>query len=88
MYNIYNDNLPGANSRYDCTALNGHFNGILLAQGCSRSGETHAKQFAEQGDLKGIGRWYQSVNAQVGGFVKVVFTSPTSVTIEYIGGTV
>lgn len=82
-YNIYNSNQPGANTLYTCHALNGVFSGILLAQGCSNAGDIYAKQFAEEGSLKGIGNWYQSVVAQVGRYVEVVFKSPTSLTIRY-----
>lgn len=82
-FGIFNDNHPHANPRYYCHALNGSFNGVLLAQGCNTAGDPYAKQFAEEGNLKGIGDWYRSVNAQVGGHVEVVFTSSNSLTIRY-----
>jgi hypothetical protein len=82
-YDIFNDNHPTANPRYHCHALNGSFAGVLLAQGCNTAGDVYAKQFAEEGDLKGIGNWYRSVHAQVGGHVEVVFTSVNSMTIRY-----
>lgn len=84
-FNIYNNNYPTANPRYYCTAVNGCYSGILLAQGCSYAGDIYAKQFAEEGNLKGIGNWYRSVGAQVGGRVKVKFTSSNSLEIEYLG---
>lgn len=84
-FDIYNDNHPTANPRYYCTAINGIYSGILLAQGCSRAGDIYAKQFAEEGNLKGIGNWYRSVGAQVGGRVKVTFISSDSLEIEYLG---
>jgi hypothetical protein len=84
MYDIYNDNHPTANPLYSCAAVNGSFQGVLLAQGSSEAGDVYAKQFAERGNLKGIGNWYRSVNAQIGGRVKVTFTSSDSLTIEYI----
>lgn len=83
-FNIFNDNHATANPRYSCVAINGIFSGILLAQGCSQAGDVYAKQFAEEGNLKGLGNWYRSVGAQVGGRVKVVFTSANSLTIKYI----
>ena len=83
-FGIFNDNHPTANPRYTCTAVNGNFRGTLLAQGCSSAGDIYAKQFAEEGNLKGIGTWYRSVNAQVGGEVRITFTSSNSLTIEYI----
>lgn len=70
-FDIFNDNHPTANSRYHCVAVNGDYSGILLAQGCSSAGDVYAKQFAEKGNLKGIGDWYRSVGAQVGGEVRV-----------------
>lgn len=84
-FDIFNDNHPTANPRYRCVAVNGDYSGILLAQGCSYAGDVYAKQFAEEGNLKGIGNWYRSVGAQVGGEVRVTFTSPNSLEIEYFG---
>lgn len=83
-FGIYNSNNPSANPRYKCKAINGTFSGVLLAQGCGQKGDIYAKQFAEEGNLKGLGYWYRSVNAQVGGQVKVTFTSADSLTIEYL----
>ena len=85
QFDIFNDNHPTANPRYHCTAVNGTYSGTLLAQGCSSAGDVYAKQFAEEGNLKGIGNWYRSVGAQVGGRVKVSFTSSDSLKIEYLG---
>lgn len=82
-FGIFNDNHPTASSLYDCYAVNGTFAGRLLAQGCSTAGDPFAKQFAEAGNLKGLGSWYKSVGAQAGGHVEVIFTSPTSLTIRY-----
>jgi hypothetical protein len=84
LFSIFNSNHPTANPIYSCTALNGYFCGNLLAQGCSEAGDVYAKQFAQKGNLKGIGNWYRAVGAQVGRYVKVTFTSPNSLTIEYI----
>ena len=84
-FNIFNDNHPTANPRYYCTAVNGCYSGVLLAQGCSKAGDIYAKQFAEEGNLKGIGNWYKNVGAQEGGKIKVTFTSSDSLEIEYLG---
>lgn len=84
-FEIFNDNHPTASSRYCCVAVNGRYSGTLLAQGCSRAGDVYAKQFAEEGNLKGIGNWYRSVGAQEGGRVRVTFTSSNSLEIEYLG---
>ena len=82
-YNIFNSNHPTANTEYYCNAVNGNFSGVLLAQGCSKAGDIYAKQFAESGSLKGIGNWYKSVGAQIGGHIRVTFTSCDSLEIEY-----
>lgn len=84
-FSIFNDNHPTASPRYSCQAINGSFSGVLLAQGCSKAGEWYAKQFAEEGNLKGIGNWYRSVTARENGLVRVTFTSSNSLTIEYLG---
>ncbi len=84
-FGIFNSNQSDADPQYKCTAVNGHYSGTLLAQGCSKAGDVYAKQFAEEGNLKGIGSWYESVKAQEGGQVKVTFTSSDSLEIEYLG---
>ena len=83
-FDIFNKNHPTANTEYYCNAVNGHFSGVLLAQGCKEAGDIYAKQFAELRNLKGIGDWYRSVSAQVGRQVRVTFTSENSVEIQYI----
>lgn len=84
-FEIYNSNHPTANTRYQCTSVDGNYSGILLAQGSKNAGDVYAKQFAEEGNLKGIGSWYKSVGALEGGEVRVTFTSPNSLEIEYLG---
>ncbi len=84
-FNIFNNNHPTAKSKYHCVAVNGRYSGTLLAQGCKSAGDVYAKQFAEKGNLMGIGNWYRSVGAQVGGRVKVTFISSNSLEIEYLG---
>lgn len=81
---IFNNNKLGAEVRYECHSIDGLYSGTLLAQGCSQAGEIYAKQFAEAGNLKGIGRWYEAVAAKENGEVEVVFTSSNSMTIKYI----
>lgn len=82
-YQIFNHNNPfHANCLYRCTSFDNYYQGTLLAQG-NQSNAIYAKQFAEEGNLKGIGDWYDYVGADVGDFVKVVFTSPTELLIEH-----
>jgi hypothetical protein len=82
-YGIFNKNNPfGANVRYNCKSYDGYYSGRLLSQG-NQSDANYAKQFAEEGNLKGIGDWYDFVGATAGDYVKVVFTSPTDIVIEH-----
>ena len=83
-FNIFNSNYSASNHLYNVTCINGQqIKGKLLAQGCSNAGDIYAKQFSVQGNLREIGAWYKSVNAQVGGRVRVTFTSPTDLSIQY-----
>lgn len=82
-FGIFNSNNPfNANIIYNCTSYDGYYSGRLLAQG-NQSQYFFAKQFAEKGNLKGIGDWYDYVGATSGDYVKVVFTSPTDMIIEH-----
>lgn len=81
---IYNTNGPGPLPLYDCSSIDGLYHGTLLAQGSSERGDIYAKQFAEYKNLKGLGHWFAAVGAKPGDRVKVVFTSPTSLTIELL----
>ena len=82
-FQIFNHNNPfQANCLYSCTSYDKYYHGILLAQG-NQSNDIYAKQFAEEGNLKGIGDWYDYVGADKGDYVKVVFTSPSDMLIEH-----
>lgn len=82
-YGVFNKNNPsGANVRYNCTSYDGYYSGCLLAQG-NQSDQNFAKQFSEEGNLKGIGDWYDYVGATAGDYVKVVFISATDMKIEH-----
>ena len=84
-FDVHNSNDNEANTLYDVECVNGaQINGQLLAQGCSSAGDIYAKQFSVQGNLQELNRWYTSVNAEVGGRVRVSFTTPTSLSLEYI----
>lgn len=89
-YDIFNSNDYTANTRYYCSSSDSFYNGVLLAQGCSTAGDVYAKQFAEEGNLKGIGSWYASVKSQVGDHVRVTWVAPDVIKIEHfqqiIGG--
>lgn len=82
-FGIFNNNNPfGANTIYHCVSYDSYYDDLLLAQG-NQYNTIYAKQFAEKGNLKGIGDWYDYVGANVGDYVKVVFTSPTDILIEH-----
>lgn len=83
-FRIYNTNGSNSLPLYNCTSIDGFYQGTLLAQGSSEKGDVYAKQFAEYKNLKGLGRWFSAVGARPGDRVKVFFTSPTSMTIELL----
>lgn len=86
-YEILNSNgtnkqdIPGKNIFY-CTSEDGSFRGYLRAQGCNNAGDIYAKQFAGDKDLKGLGSWYQHVNAEEGSRVTVTWTSQDHIEIS------
>lgn len=82
-FGIFNKSNPfGISPIYYCMSYDNYYHGRLLAQG-NQSDSHYAKQFAEEGNLKGIGDWYDYVGADVDDFVKVVFTSPNEILIEH-----
>lgn len=83
-FQIYNTNGSGSLPLYDCSSIDGFYQGVLLAQGSSKKGDIYAKQFAEYKNLKGLGHWFSDVGAGPGDRVEVVFTSPASLTIELL----
>ncbi len=83
-FHIYNANGSDLLPLYDCSSIDGLYQGTLLAQGSSEKGGVYAKQFAEYKNLKGLGRWFTAMGAKPGDQVRVIFTSPTSLTIELL----
>ena len=82
-FNIFNSNQPNANIEYQCNSVDGSLLGaVLKASGSSRQGDIYAKQFQGSGNLKLIGDWFHSVNAQVGDRVKLYWNTPINITIE------
>lgn len=77
------NDIIGENIFY-ATSADGLFNGPLRSEGCTNAGDPYAKQFAGDKDLMALGYWYAQINAQVGDFVRVTFTSPTDVVLEKI----
>ena len=55
---------------------------ILKASGCSRAGNIFAKQFHGSSDLKVLGDWFHHINASIGDRIKILWVTPTDITIE------
>lgn len=73
--------IPGKNLFF-CESEDGWFRGYLRAQGCNNAGDIYAKQFAADKDLKGLGSWYQHVDAEEGSRVTVTWTSQDHIEIS------
>lgn len=73
---VFGDNL------FECESADGFYQGILKAQGSTAAGDPYAKQFAENNNLKGLGRWFSQVDMQVGDKVKVTWETTRKVIIE------
>ena len=88
-FSLYNSNYTGGVdvlgvNVFNCTSVDGLFNGQLKAQGNSGRGDIYAKQFSGNGDLQALGSWYSAIGAQIGDRVEVLWTSPTDIRIELI----
>lgn len=81
---IFNSNQQNANTTYTAVSSTGQAIGELKAEGCTKAGDVYAKQFAGDGNLQVVGQWFHSIGAQAGGTVRVTFTSPTTMELEYI----
>ena len=86
-YALYNSN--GTNKRdelgkniFRYSSNDGRFSGLLRAQGSNSAGDIYAKQFAADGDLKEIGRWFSYIGASIGTKIQVEWTSPTDIIIS------
>lgn len=54
------------------------------AAGNTEKGDPYAKQFQGDGDLRAFGRWYASVNAQLGDQVAITFIDENTVLFELV----
>lgn len=86
-FEIYNSNAThGADvlgkNIFDCRSADDYLNTQLKAQGAARSGEIYAKQFSVNNDLRGLGGWYDHINAQPGDVIKVTWLSSTQMLVE------
>ena len=73
---IYGKNL------FNCRSADGLYVGVLKSQGSSTAGDIYAKQFSGFGDLQALGKWYESINAEVGDKIRITWMSPTDIVIE------
>lgn len=86
-FKIYNSNLQGDElgiNIFNCSSSDGLFRAQLKAQGSSEAGNVYAKQFAQNGNLRGIGRWYKDIGADIGDYVSVKWVSDTDIEISLI----
>lgn len=67
---------------FECESVDGYFHGILRAQGSRSLGDIYAKQFAGDGDLKALGRWYAQIGARPGDRIRVYWISKVKIQIE------
>lgn len=80
---IYNSNQVGVITEYNCNSIDGFLQNVILkASGCSRVGNVFAKQFHGSGDLKVLGDWFHHINASIGDRIKILWVTPTDITIE------
>lgn len=82
---IHNGNLIGGNTIYNCNSTDGFLNNVTIkASGCSRAGDTFAKQFHGRGNLRLLGDWFNHVSAKIGDQVEIKWISPLDITIRLI----
>lgn len=73
---IWGENL------FECESVDGFFRGVLRAQGSKSAGDIFAKQFAGDGDLKALGRWYAYIGARPGDKIRVYWVNAKRIEIE------
>ncbi len=78
-FDIYMSNKVGVNIIYNFST-----NEKLKASGCSTKGDIYAKNFAGNGDLKLLGKWFTHIKAKVGDEIKISFTSPTDIILSKV----
>lgn len=89
QFNILNSNGTHGIDRiglniFRFSTADGRYRGFLRAQGCNSAGEIYAKQFAGDGDLKLIGRWFSAINAIVGTQILVKWVSPDEIVLSKV----
>lgn len=84
--NLLNSNGTGGHDTFGqnlfyCSSADGFYHGVLRAQG-NQDRPNYAKQFSEDGNLRGIGGWYAAVGAEPGDRVCISWIAPDRVVIE------
>ena len=83
--NITNSNIATNNNIYICSSSDGFLNNVVLkATGATKAGSLFAKQFSGNGNLKLIGDWFHSINAEIGDQVEIKWVTPTEIIIRKI----
>ena len=60
-YEIFNGNNgidTFGKNLFECHSVDGLYSGVLRAQGCSTANDVYAKQFSEDGNLKGMQSYF------------------------------
>lgn len=86
-FEIYNSNYTKEGlgyNLYNCKCKDGLLKSILKSAGSRKKGDVYAKQFQGNGNLQVVGDWHVAYGAEVGDEVKVTWTSPTDIVIEFI----
>ena len=88
QFEIYNSNHSPSGlgiNEFHVTSADGFIkNQILLAQGSAKSEDIYAKQFSIKGDLTVIGNWYNFIKAKPGDQLKITWSSPYDIFLEFI----
>lgn len=85
QFSIFNSNQANANILYNCNSTDGYLrNETLKASGSSKAGSVYAKSLQGSGNLRLLGQWFNSVNAQVDDTVRITWISPTEIELEYL----
>ena len=69
---------------FNAHSTDGYFEGILKAGGNSHRGDIYAKNFHGCGDLRALGNWFRQVHAEPGDNVRITWTSPNEIILEFI----
>lgn len=69
---------------FNARSADGYYEGIIKSQGASKAGDVFAKQFSEQGNLKGFNEWFTQMNVTGGDQIKVEWINQTDILLTII----